>query len=94
METTNTVSDKEETAESITRVRMTSRAVRDDRGGSPKDSRGWLETLDDIEVQVLAMCDNTNNIQDILAKYIRDDEENDDEDNDDHNGEEKGKEQE
>ena len=90
METTPTVSDDEETAESITRVRMTSRAVHDDRGGGPKDGRGWFETLDDMEVQVLAMCDGANDIQDMLAEYIGDD----DEDDDDEQGDDEGKERE
>ena len=92
METTTTVSDEKETAKLITRVRKTSRAVHDDRGGGPKYSRGWFETLDNMEVQVLAMCDGTNNIQDILAKYIGVNEEDDDKDNDENDGEVKGKE--
>ena len=91
METTTTMSDDKETSESITRVRMTSRAVHDDRVGGPKDSKGWFETLDDMEVQVLAMCDGTNNIQDIVAKYIGYNEDNDDEDDADNDGEDKGK---
>ena len=92
METTTTVSDNEETAKSITRVRMTSRAVHEDRGGCTKDSRGWFETLEDMEVQVLAMCDGTNDIKGMLAKYTGDNEDNDDKDDDDNDGEEKGKE--
>ena len=55
METTTTLSDDKETNKSTTRVRMMYRAVHDYRGGGPKDSRGWFETLDDMEVQVLAM---------------------------------------
>ena len=84
METTTTVRYDKETAGSITKVHMTSRAVQDNRGGGNKYSRGWFETLDNMEVQVLAMCDGTNDIQDLLAKYIRDDEDNDDK-NDDEN---------
>ena len=93
METTNKVSYDKETAKSITRVHMTSSSVHDDRGGGPKDSRGWFETPDDMEVQVLVMCDGTNNIQYMLAEYIGDDEDDDDEDKNDNDGEEKGKEQ-
>ena len=92
METTTTVSDNEETAKSITRVHMTSSSVHDDRGGGPKDSRSWFETLDDMEVQILAMCDGTNNIQDMLEKYIGDDEDNDGKDDNENNKKEKGKE--
>ena len=93
VETTNTMSVDEDTAKSITRVSMTSRDVHDNRGGGPKDSRGWFETPDDMEVQVLVMCDGTNNIQYMLAEYIGDDEDDDDEDKNDNDGEEKGKEQ-
>ena len=64
IETTTTVSDNKETTELITRLYMMSRAIHDDRGGGLKDSRGWFKTLDDMEVQVLAMCDGTNDIQD------------------------------
>ena len=93
METNTMVSNNEETTESITRVHMTSSSVHDNRGGGPKDSRGWFETPDDMEVQVLVMCDGTNNIQYMLAEYIGDDEDDDDEDKNDNDGEEKGKEQ-
>ena len=55
MENTNMVSDDKETAESITRVHMTPRTVHGNRGGGLKDSRGWIETLDYMEVHVLAM---------------------------------------
>ena len=73
---------------------MMSRDVHGDRRGGPKDSRGWFDTLDNMEVQFLAICDGTSVIQDILGKYIRDNEDDDDEDNDDNDGEEKGKERE
>ena len=75
---------------------MTSRDVHDNRGGGPKDSRGWFETLDEMDVQVLAMFEGINNIQDMLDYYIADDKENDDEDKDDdyNEGEEKGTERE
>ena len=86
METNTMVSNNEETTESITRVRMTYRTVHNDRGGGTKDSRGWFKTLDDMEVQVLAMCDGANNIQDMLANYIGENEYNDDEDNNENDG--------
>ena len=87
------MSDDKETNKSFTRVRMTPRGIHGDRGGGPEDSRCWFDTLDDMEVQVLTMCNGTNNIQDILAKYIGDDEDDDDDDEDDdvNDGEEKGK---
>ena len=71
---------------------MTSGDVNNNRGGGPKDSRSWFETLDDMEVQILAMCDGTNNIQDMLEKYIGDDEDNDGKDDNENNKKEKGKE--
>ena len=94
METTTTVSNNKETSESITRVNMKTRAVHDNRGRGPKDSRGWSETLVDMEVHVLAICDGTNDIQNMLANYIGDNEENDDKDEYYNDEEEKGKERE
>ena len=91
METTTSVSKDKETSESITRVCMTPRALHNDRGGGPKDSRGWFDTLDDMEVQVLVMCGGTSDIQDMMDKYIGDNEDDDDKYEDDNYGEEKGK---
>ena len=71
METTNMMSNDKDTAKLITRVHMTSRAIQGDRGGGLKYNRGWFETLDDMEVQVLAMCNGTKSIQDMLGKVHR-----------------------
>uniref|UniRef100_A0A7S4MZR6 Carbamoyltransferase n=1 Tax=Odontella aurita TaxID=265563 RepID=A0A7S4MZR6_9STRA len=79
MESTTAVgggpNSEDQEVRTTTRVRMPSRIMHDSR---PDKDRGWFDLLDDLEVQVLAMCDGENDVQDMLAEYL-DDPDDDDE---------------
>jgi carbamoyltransferase len=61
---------EEESVETKTRVRMPSRPMQHEKGA-------WFEVLDELEGELLSICDGTNTMNDILAQYtaMDDDEE-------------------
>ena len=73
LESTTEIGETEEDVRVVNKVRMPSRPMHKSGG---KDD-GWFELLDDLEMQVLMLCDGQTDVQDMMKEYV--DEEGDDE---------------
>ena len=72
LETTTRVGEGGE-IEAVTRVRMEGRPMHRDSGAKGGDG-GYHELLDDLEAQVLLLCDGSMDVQDMMAEYVNEDE--------------------
>ena len=63
--TESTISDDSEDVKSVTKVRMPSRPMHDET----KDD-GWFEVLDELEAELLGICDGSVGVEDILEEYL------------------------
>jgi len=77
LETTTEIGETEEDVRVVNKVRMPSRPMHKCGG---KD-HGWFELLDDLEMQVLLLCDGETDVRDMVNEYV-DTDENGADDND------------